>query len=477
MGKWLSCIMLALTLPLYAQDQELPTLGDGSSSLVSLEQEHRLGRAWLRQMRFYINTLEYPAAREYLENLIYRLAKHSEVADRRFEFILIDTAQLNAFAAPGGIIGVNAGLFLHAQTEHEFAAVMAHELAHLSQRHFARQLEARQKQAPITLASLLGSILLIATNNPEAGFAGLMTTQAAAIQSSLAYSRDWEREADRMGIKTLASADFDPRGMPDMFHRMYMTYRYSELPPEFLLTHPVSESRIADAASRLDGQKLTPKTSNIDFLYIRNEFIGQYKHPSHEGVTYFKQALKQAKSTREKRGSTYGLAIAYKRVGQYFEAKELLQKLLKDDPNRIFLQSAYGNLLIDASRPAEAVKYLEKVNSLSPNNYSLTLTYARALLHIQEHEKSLAILQKLSIERSTDPYIWHLKAQAHKLAKEPIQELQANAESLFLSGETQRAIQQLEYAREKAKGEFQQQARISERIKAMSEDDRLAGLK
>jgi predicted Zn-dependent protease len=471
---WILSLIFAFIEPINAQESLLPSLGDSSSTLVSLEQEHRLGRTLIRQMRFYFKTMEHPIAREYVKNLIYRLAKHSQVADRRFEFLLIDTAQLNAFAAPGGIIGVNAGLFLHATTEHEFAAVMAHELAHLSQRHFARQLEERKKQAPLNLASLLGSILLIASNNAEAGIASLITTQAAVIQTRLSYSRDWEREADRLGIITLEAAEFDPRGMPDMFQRMLDTYRFSELPPEFLLTHPVSDKRVADAAARLDAQELSPKPANIDYLYLRNEFIGQYQHPSKEGITHFERAIKQSKTQAERLANQYGLAMAKARVGEYFEAKQALEALLKRDPSRILLQAAYGNLLIESSRPNEAIKYLKKPMSLAPNNYSLALIYAKALIHTQNHTASIPLLKNMALEYPNDPYVWELKSQAHKLAKEPLLELQSTAEALFLRGETQRAIEHLKYARQRAKGQFQQLALINERIREMNEDERLA---
>lgn len=457
-----------------ARESSLPSLGDGSSATVSLEQEHRLGRALIRQMRRHFKTLDHPIAREYIENLIFQLAKHSQVADKRFQFLLIDTGQLNAFAAPGGIIGVNAGLFLHAGNESEFAAVMAHELAHLSQRHFARQLEQHKKQAPLNLASLLGSILLIASNNAEAGIASLITSQAAAVQSRLAYSRDWEREADRVGIITLAQAGFDPRGMPNMFQRMLDTYRYSERPPEFLLTHPVSEKRVADAASRLDGRRLQSYSENIDYQFIRNDFIGKYQHPSKEGVTHFEKALKSAKSPQQRQALTYGLAMAEARIGEYHKARQNLKKLLKKDPNRISLKAAYGQLLISSNRPKQAVSYLKKAVNLAPNNYSMATIYANALILTQDHKQSLPILKNLSLERPYDPKIWELKAQAHKLAGNTLLELLATSEVLFLRGDTRRAIERLKFARTKAKGQFQQQALISERIKTMDEADTLA---
>lgn len=218
----LACLLLVASFASHSANNDLPSLGDATSGLISIEQEHTLGRAWLRNLRAQASSIHFAELTEYTENLIYRLASNSQVSDRRLEVVILDNKQLNAFAVPGGVIGINAGLFIHAKNEAQFAAVLAHELAHLSQRHFARQIDERSKQTPIALATLLGSIMLLATNNTEAGFAGLMTSQAAATQWSLNYSRDWEREADRLGMHTLVSADIDPNGMPDMFKQCLM---------------------------------------------------------------------------------------------------------------------------------------------------------------------------------------------------------------------------------------------------------------
>ncbi|MEN9464960.1 MAG: hypothetical protein RL217_1141, partial [Pseudomonadota bacterium] len=185
---------------------QLPTLGNSASSYVSLQQEYDLGRLWLRQLRAQTNVSSDPVAIEFLENLIYRMVPNSEVQISNFEFVIVDSKDLNAFAVPGGIIGINYGLFLYTRDEDEMSGVLGHELAHLSQRHFARQIEQAEKQTPIALATLLASILLIATNNANLGMAGLIGSQAASIQQQLAYSREWEREADRLGIKTLANS-------------------------------------------------------------------------------------------------------------------------------------------------------------------------------------------------------------------------------------------------------------------------------
>ena len=239
-----------LTSPVRASD--LPSLGDSSSSIVSPLQEHVMGRAWLSMLRGQVSQLDDPQLKNFVENSVYKLAETSQVQDRRLEFVLINSSQLNAFAAPGGIIGVNGGLFLYAQTEAEYASVMAHELAHLSQRHFARGVEAQQRMQLPMMAAMLGGIIAAAAGAGDAGMAAIIGTQAAAMQERQRFSRQNEQEADRIGILNLEKAGYDPRAMPSMFERLMRQYRYDRRPPEFLLSHPVSESRIADTRNRAE---------------------------------------------------------------------------------------------------------------------------------------------------------------------------------------------------------------------------------
>src|SRR5690554_689520 len=193
-------LVLACLLAQPALADDLPSLGDSSSSIVSPEQEHQLGRAWLSLLRGQIRQLSDPLVKDYLERSVYRLAETSQLQDRRLEFVLLESPQLNAFAAPGGIIGVNGGLFIHAQTEAEFASVLAHELAHLSQRHFARGLEAQQRMQLPLMAAMLPGVIAAAAGAGDAAIAAIASGQAAAIQSQRSFSRQNEQEADRIGL-------------------------------------------------------------------------------------------------------------------------------------------------------------------------------------------------------------------------------------------------------------------------------------
>ena len=241
--------LTSLTLPSFAAP--LPDLGDASSAIVSPDQEYRLGRAWLRQLRAQVPLIHDPLIYDYLYNLVYRLASASDIERPDIALVVINNAAINAFAVPGGVMGLNGGLLLNARTEDEVGGVIAHELAHLSQRHFARGVERSQQNSWAGLAALLASIAIAATAGGEAGMAALATTQAASIDAQLRFSRANEQEADRIGMQTLVRADMNPAAMADFFEALQRSMRYyGDLPPEFLLTHPVTESRITDARAR-----------------------------------------------------------------------------------------------------------------------------------------------------------------------------------------------------------------------------------
>ena len=229
----------------------LPTIGDTLSGIVSTQQEYRMGQSWLKAFRSQVREFNDPLIKSYLENLLYNLATYSELDNPKLEIILIPNNTINAFAVPGGIIGVHTGLFEYAETEDQFASVMAHELAHLSQRHFARRIENNKDNSIAGLAGLLAGLVLASTLGGDAAMAAMTAGQAFAAENRLRYSRANEKEADRIGLKTMKKANRDPRASTQMFEIMLKKLRqYGDRPPEFLLTHPVTEKRLADAKSR-----------------------------------------------------------------------------------------------------------------------------------------------------------------------------------------------------------------------------------
>jgi len=391
----LTCLLVQ---PALAND--LPSLGDASSGIVSPEQEHQLGRAWLSLLRGQVRQLSDPQLKDYVENSVYRLAETSQLQDRRLEFVLLDSPQLNAFAAPGGIIGVNGGLFIHAQTEAEYASVMAHELAHLSQRHFARGLEAQQRMQLPLMAAMLAGVVAAAAGAGDAGIAAIVSTQAAAIQAQRRFSRQNEQEADRIGIVNLERAGYDPRAMPSMFGRLMRQYRYDQKPPEFLLTHPVSESRIADTTNRAEQYPQGGAQDSVRYQLMRART--QLKFESTPGVEA-KRFRAMLNENPEIDAARYGLALAQIKAGQLAEASSSLAPLLAKAPDDLTYNLAQVELDITSNRLQQAQTRLQRLLQLYPGNYPVRQMHIDLLMEQGETQQAERELDKLAEQRRRDP--------------------------------------------------------------------------
>ena len=456
----LACIVAQ---PVFASD--LPSLGDSSSSIVSPEQEHKLGRAWLSILRGQVRQLEDPLLKEYIENSVYNLVETSQLNDRRLEFIVLASPQLNAFAAPGGIIGVNGGLLLHAQTEAEYASVMAHELAHLSQRHFARGLEAQKRMQVPLMAAMLAGVIAAAAGGGDLGMAAIASTQAAAVQSQRSFSRQNEQEADRIGLVNLAKAGFDPRAMPSMFERLMRQYRYDRMPPEFLLTHPVSESRIADTRNR--AEQYSDGTGAVDSLYyqlIRARVQLIFEETSGLALKRFRSLLNDDSSLDAAR---YGLVLALIRSSQLDEARNNIDMLLKKSPNSIIYNLAAADIELSRNQLGQAKIRVEHLLKSNPRNFPLR----KAQYEIQLKQKDIAgaerTINQLLKQRPNDPDIWFEVAEIRGLANNIIGLHEARAEYFSRVGDYTQAIEQLDYAKQRASNNFPLAARIDARQQAL----------
>ena len=460
----LTCLLVQPTLA-----NDLPSLGDASSGIVSPEQEHVLGRAWLSLLRGQVKQLSDPQLKDYVENSVYRLAETSQLQDRRLEFVLLDSPQLNAFAAPGGIIGVNGGLFIHAQTEAEYASVMAHELAHLSQRHFARGLEAQQRMQLPMMAAMLAGVVAAAAGAGDAGIAAIVSTQAAAIQAQRRFSRQNEQEADRIGIVNLERAGYDPRAMPSMFGRLMRQYRYDQKPPEFLLTHPVSESRIADTTNRAEQYAQGGTQDSLRYQLMRARTQLKFESTPGVGAKRFRAMLDE---NPEMDAARYGLALAQMKAGQLADAASSLEPLLAKAPDDLTYNLAQVELDITANRLQQAQTRLQRLLQLYPGNYPVRQMHIDLLRERGETQQAERELDKLAEQRRRDPDIWYQVAEVRGLSGNIVGLHQARAEFFALVGDYDQAIEQLDFAKRRANN-FQMSARIDARQKALADEKRM----
>lgn len=443
---------------------ELPMLGDTSSSMISPMQERVLGQKWLRLYRSQVPTSSDPLIIDYLEQLLNRLAVHSQLDDKRLELVVVQNNTLNAFAVPGGIIGVHTGLLTYARTENQLAAVLAHELAHLSQRHYARRLEQQKNMAAPFYAGMLASLVLLATSgSSDAGMAALATTQAAALDAQLRFSRQNEQEADRIGMQTMIQAGLDPYAASEMFEEMLRGSRYGRRPPEFLLTHPVTESRISDARNRAMQYPRRKYEDNIEFQLMRARLRVRSEETPQLAVRRFKGEVEGESASAE--ASRYGLVLAYMDAQQFDEARATLKPLLEKDPQRLTYRIMATDIEVAAQNYKPALKSIESLLEEHPGSHPVIVRYAEALMKAGDYQTSASVLERYSRQRTKDDYVWYLLAEVYGLAGNILGVHEARAEYFILNGVYDRAQIQLRNALKLTQGNFHRTALLEERLK------------
>ena len=458
------CFILLIAPSHAANNQNLPSVGDHTSGIISLAKEHEIGQGFLRSIRAQAPLVTDPVLQEYLELLIYRLASNSQLQDRRLDLVLINNKSLNAFAAPGGIVGINLGLFLYGETESEISAILSHELAHLSQRHFARGAEAGKKSSAVTIAGLLAGLVLMATTGSEAGLIAITASNSLAQNNILRYSRGRETEADRIGIETLIEAEMNPRAMAHMFERLSHASRFSGRNiPEFLLTHPVTKNRIADSYTQTERLPHKSFENNIDFQLMRAKVQVMTASATTDIVARMQDNLNTSNKIKAS-AARYGLALAQAKKGQLDNSMRNIVSLRQDHPNKIVFVVAEAELHIQAQRHDMAIAVIKDALVLTPNNYPLSMTYAEAAIKARKASEAVRVLTDVTTSRPNDHDAWYLLAEAHGLNGDTVGIHQARAEYFVLVGNYDQAIKQLGFAYPLVKDNFQQNARIQQRI-------------
>lgn len=428
-----------------AAQTELPSLGLVSGLAISPNQEKNLGQAWLRQFQAAAPLFNDPLVKDFAENSIQNLATwNNNLESKALDVLVVNQRQLNAFAVPGGIVGINTGLFVYAPNEDEFISVIAHELAHLSQRHFARRVEAAQEVQWKTLAGLLAGILAASKGHADAGIAAIAGSQAAAIHSQLAWSRTYEQEADRLGMQTLVAAGYAPSAMPRMFQNMQRIADLSGRPPEFLLTHPLTQSRIADAQARADQLEATSGNTEVlagyDYQLLRvriifNQFAtsqvaqGQLKTSQlHPEALLYKQAL-EARANKQPE-----------------TALQLITELANRQPNHLHSQFLLAEALIEAKHTRQAEEHLHALLQLAPSYYPAQYLLANFYSSQGRWLEARNLFKQLSLSRPNDPDIWFHLAETAGKAGQPMQLHLARAEFFQLTARFKRAFEHLDLA-------------------------------
>ena len=468
------CRLILITAALLQSAQaatlnlDLPDIGDTAGGTISPAEERKFGEAFMRQIRQSLKVMDDTEITEYMRSLGYQLAANSDNQSLDFSFFVVADNDVNAFAGPGGFIGVNSGLILATESESELASVLAHEIGHVTQRHIARRFEQVDKLSIPATAALLAAII-IGSRNSELGQAALATAQAGSAQIQINFTRANEEEADRVGLQTLARGGFDPRSMPVFFERLQKASRFAGASaPEFLRTHPVTESRIADTRNRAEQYPYRQISDDLNYHLIRAKLRVMKEGTPKQAVVRFAAALKSGQY-RNQAAERYGYALALFANGDYATARNELRTLQAADKERIAYIDALARVDLADDQSPRALRSYEEALKLFPGNPVLTLGYSRALLHTGQADKARRLLQEYVRRQAPDPALYKLLADAEIAAGQKAAAHQALAEYYYLNGQTIAAIEQLQSGIKASDADFYRASQMEARLKEVQD--------
>lgn len=434
---------MLLAAPTSAQEIQLPHIGGPGGDALPVAEERRLGEQMMREIRRYLPLEDDPEVNQYIRDLGHRLAGHSEDPGYGFHFFVIDNPQINAFAMPGGYIGIYTGLITASESESELGGVVAHEIAHVTQRHIARNYAQAQRLNLQAAAAILAGIL-IGAHDPQAGSAAVMAGIAAPIQQQLAYSRDYEREADRVGVRNMARAGLDPEGMPRFFQRLAEASQYAEQPPEYLSTHPLTQRRLTETQEMAARHRDVEVFESGDHAFIRARLQVARERTAADAVAVMKDRMARAETPAQLRGAQYGLALALARAGRNDEAHRLLDRLMDQQGERLLILLARAEVARSAEAWEKALETYQAAASLYPDNPALLHRYAETLMYLDRHDEARRLLVRHA--RPEQPALLRLLAEAAHGAGREAEGYIAMAKYYYVLGEFNSAMAQLSNA-------------------------------
>lgn len=428
-----------------ADDIELPDIGSPADAIFSKNQESQIGRMIMRDIRRSGQVVEDPLITEYLNEIGSRIVAQTNDGDHNFTFFAVEDERINAFALPGGYIGVHTGLLEATRNEDELAGVIAHEVAHVTQRHIARSIHANSRQSILTTAMMLGAIIVAAAGGGADVAQGAMAVaQGTAMQQQINFTRSNEYEADRVGIAALADAGFDPYGMASFFEVMsrQSTTSPEMRAPEFLRTHPVTTARIAESRNRARAYPAVRSDDSTSYGIARMRVLVERHDTAKLAVAYFEKRPYENQNDIER----YGRAVAYQRAGRYWEALEIYRDLLEKDKSVIAYHIGLGQTLVALDQPREAIVAYERALALFPRNVPLVLDYGERLLQLGQATKAHSVLLDLMNNVSPTPEQVRLIARAANQAGEDAESLYYLSEYRLMIGDLSGGINYLQRA-------------------------------
>lgn len=464
-------VQLAAPTVLMAQPSGIPSMGAAAGAELSPNLERTLGDAIMEQGRRDPQYVSDPVVTQYLTQLGLRLAQYSSVpVNYDITVFALRDNRINAFALPGGYIGINTGLIAEAESESELASVMAHEIAHVSLRHVARGMTQGSQSSHLVIASLVGALLAGLAGSADLAMGVATFGQAAAVDRQLGFSRQAEQEADRVGYQMLQGAGFDPAGMAQMFKRLQQKSRHNESPNAYATTHPLSTQRLADAENRAYANTNTVFNESEDFLFVQAAvMVLQAQGGSAlETVQQRLQSLASSRSGAAQAAAYYGLAYAAQKRRQYSTAHDYLQKAQQIGVPSAAIDVLQVELLWSQNQSAQALKQAQAAWQRWPQNQAVALALVEAFNKQNQARQAIPLLEQLVKKWPMEPRFYQLLAQGLEKEGEPIAAREAMAQYYILVGALPSAVDQLQQARNQST-DFYQQSTLDVQIRDLRE--------
>ena len=470
-GTGLTLALLLCFSPCAVSDG-LPDLGDVSQAALTPLQERQIGQQSMMQIRAGKQYLDDAEINDYLNQLGAKLVENSPEPSLDFEFFAVDDYSVNAFALPGGFIGVNAGLLLITQSESELASVLSHEISHVTQHHLARMIEGQRGDSLISMAAIAIAILAARTS-PQAAEATIASVQAGNIQKQLNFTRANEEEADRIGLQLLQKSGFNTHAMPEFLERLQKATRLLDSnAPNYMRTHPITSDRIAEIENRIHNQPYRLIPDSLDFQLVRTKLIAAQK-TAPDAIAYFSDAL-GTQNYGNPIAQRYGLVSALLRDNQIQRAAQeltILRKQAKTNPmskNSPMIETLAGQVLRATKNYTEALAFYRTAVQNFPQHRALIYDYTDLLLQDNQAEIAVKLLTEQLTRHPSDTTLYDLQARAYAMQGKTLEQHQAQAYSYAWQGNLHAAIEQLELAKQ-AGGSFYQLSTIESDLRELRE--------
>lgn len=454
---------------------ELPDLGDSSQLIISAKEEQAIAKAILKEVAVSPEIVQDIEVIDYLKNLGNRLVAYSPNKTQQFNFFVVNESSINAFAMLGGVIGVHTGLILASNNESEVASVLGHEIAHVTQRHLPRMI-AQQKNDSIKTVLGIALALLVSRANPQLSAGTMTAASAMGIQKQLDYTREHEKEADRVGFQILTDSGFDGRAMVSFFSTLQKGSRFSEgAAPSFLRTHPITTERISDISNRVKDTRYRQIPDNPDFVYIKAKLRATNGTPQ-SAVDEFEGSIKDKRYMNEA-AERYGLATAYMRKNDFVKARHEVEWLRTNAKKHVLIETLACKLEVATNQPAQALNLYLKALNIYPNYRALIYGLAEHYLMANEPEKTIRLINdKLNIYPD-DSYFYELLSRAYSKEGKELLQYQAQSEAYYRKFNLPRAIEQMEFAAKSKDGNFYQKSIVESRLKQLKFENSLEDIK